>query len=652
MRRSRAPTDGRRSASHVTRLGKGSRLGRRPGRRIELARVHAVPHASIPSMPTLLDLLDGSVRRYGERPALALRRDDGTTMHWSFRELDRRARIAAWRLRALGLEPGDRILTWSPSTPELPGRLLRGDAGAARPRPARPAHVGRRGRGHRPRLRGPPPHPGHRPRRAGPARSRPGPLPDHDRRGAERRSRRRTTPTSRPTGRPARRPGRARPPHDVFELVFTSGTTGTPKGVTLTHDNVVASIESFHRIVPPMDHRIVSLLPLSHLLEQAVGPVLRARRRGRHPVRPQPQPAGHLRCAARPPGDLDGRRPPGPRPVLERHRARGREARPDAPPSTACGPSRGTSPTRSGGACSAASTSSSAASSGCSCRRARSCRRRSSRPGRTSASRSCRATAPPRRAPARARRSRTTGRARSGAPPEGIEMRLAPDGEIQFRGRTVFSGYWNAPEATAAAFTDDGWYRTGDIGHLDAGGPAHPVGPDQGHHRAAERLQRVSRGHRERPARRRHPRRGRGRDAPRPDRGGRPGHAIGAPNHRGRRHGTEAPAAPPPPNPIRPPCAPGSTPRSRRPTRPSARTSGSPAGDCGPRRTSRGRTRSRSSVTRSGPGSPADTPLPVRRDGCRRFGRQFATGNPTPTVSSAVWIAGRAGSWRGAGQPV
>ena len=58
---------------------------------------------------------------------------------------------------------------------------------------------------------------------------------------------------------------------EVFELIFTSGTTGTPKGVMLTHDNVVASIESFHRIVPPMDHRIVSLLPLCHLLEQSVG---------------------------------------------------------------------------------------------------------------------------------------------------------------------------------------------------------------------------------------------------------------------------------------------------------------------------------------------------------------------------------------------
>ena len=60
-------------------------------------------------------------------------------------------------------------------------------------------------------------------------------------------------------------------PSDLFELVFTSGTTGTPKGVMLAHDNVVASIETFHRIVPPMEHRLVSLLPLSHLLEQAVG---------------------------------------------------------------------------------------------------------------------------------------------------------------------------------------------------------------------------------------------------------------------------------------------------------------------------------------------------------------------------------------------
>src|SRR6185436_20967113 len=40
-----------------------------------------------------------------------------------------------------------------------------------------------------------------------------------------------------------------------------------------------------------------------------------------------------------------------------------------------------------------------------------------------------------------------------GRPPEGIEMRLAADGEVQFRGPTLFKGYWNAPDTTAAAFT-------------------------------------------------------------------------------------------------------------------------------------------------------------------------------------------------------
>ena len=59
-------------------------------------------------------------RRFGDRPALSLRRDDGASESWSFRELDRRSRAVAWRLRALGLGPGDRMLTWSPSTPALP----------------------------------------------------------------------------------------------------------------------------------------------------------------------------------------------------------------------------------------------------------------------------------------------------------------------------------------------------------------------------------------------------------------------------------------------------------------------------------------------------------------------------------------------------
>src|SRR6476620_7345793 len=71
-------------------------------------------------METLLDLLESTAQRFGDRNALGLRRDDGTTFHWSYVELQRRARLAAWRLKALGLEPGDRVLTWSPSTPALP----------------------------------------------------------------------------------------------------------------------------------------------------------------------------------------------------------------------------------------------------------------------------------------------------------------------------------------------------------------------------------------------------------------------------------------------------------------------------------------------------------------------------------------------------
>ena len=41
------------------------------------------------------------------------------------------------------------------------------------------------------------------------------------------------------------------------------------------------------------------------------------------------------------------------------------------------------------------------------------------------------------------------------------------DGEIQLRGPQVFAGYWHDPAGTAAAFTPDGWFRTGDIGAVD-----------------------------------------------------------------------------------------------------------------------------------------------------------------------------------------
>jgi len=57
----------------------------------------------------------------------------------------------------------------------------------------------------------------------------------------------------------------------------------------------------------------------------------------------------------------------------------------------------------------------------------------------------------------------------------GVELRLGPDGEIQARSPFLMDGYWGDAEATAAAF-DDGWYRTGDLGALDADGCLSVVG--------------------------------------------------------------------------------------------------------------------------------------------------------------------------------
>jgi long-chain acyl-CoA synthetase len=418
-------------------------------------------------METLLDLVDDAVARFGDRPALAIRREDGTSDGWTYRELDRRARAAAFRLRALDLQPGDRLLTWSPSAPELPATYL----GAMRAglvlvpldlRMSREAIAGIVRTSGAARLIIGTGHDAPDPAEFGlgdfatSTVDAIGGTPDGD--------------AALPADWAAQVAAWPRPePADLVELIFTSGTTGTPKGVMLAHDNLLAGNQTFHRIIPPMEHRIVSLLPLSHLLEQAVGlyyalsvgaSVLYVRSRNPrvifdalrgHQVTSMvvvPQVLDLFWSAIEREVEKSGRTA-----IFNRLRSIGRHL-----PMAA--------------------------------RRLLFRQVHAQLGGHFRIFVSAGAFLPPALQQAwedmgvtvlqgygateTGTGSCTTlqdhGLGTVGRPPAGIEMRLAADGEVQFRGPTLFKGYWQAPELTAAAFTDDGWYQTGDIGHPDPAG--------------------------------------------------------------------------------------------------------------------------------------------------------------------------------------
>ncbi len=223
----------------------------------------AFPHAS--DFDSLVEILDDAAVRWpADRHMYGLRLDSGMAMTWSAQEMRRRSLHAAWRLRTAGLGEGDRLLTWSPSTPHLPAvywgamraslvlvpvdlrmksdvveriatiadtRWLAVDDGYDAPDPAEV------GLDHLDILK-------LEELTADPeadwpddweAQVRAWPQPD---RGT------------------------------LFEVHFTSGTTAAPKGVLLTHGNFLESMGMFSNLLDGRHIRAVSILPLSHLLEQ------------------------------------------------------------------------------------------------------------------------------------------------------------------------------------------------------------------------------------------------------------------------------------------------------------------------------------------------------------------------------------------------
>ena len=67
-----------------------------------------------------------------------------------------------------------------------------------------------------------------------------------------------------------------------------------------------------------------------------------------------------------------------------------------------------------------------------------------------------------------------------GQPVPGVQLRIADDGEVLVKGPNVFSGYFKDEEASRAAFDEEGWFRTGDLGRLTPDGFLQLIGRKQG----------------------------------------------------------------------------------------------------------------------------------------------------------------------------
>ena len=258
---------------------------------------------------------------------------------------------------------------------------------------------------------------------------------------------------------------------DVAEVVFTSGTTGDPKGAMLTHGNLMANATALKEVFPfQPDERLLSILPLSHMFEQTCG-LLAPFLVGAsivYPVSRQPAvlirtfrdfrvtmllivPAGLklLDSSIQRKVDASGKRAAFERlHRIARHLPRFLKRLLFRPVISQFGGRFRTLAV--GAAALEEDLANRWTNMGFDVLQGY---------GATELSPAVAFTRPSRN------RIGTVGEA-----VPGVEIRIADDGEIQVRGASVFAGYWEDPDATRAAIDDEGFYHTGDIGLLDDDG--------------------------------------------------------------------------------------------------------------------------------------------------------------------------------------
>lgn len=401
-------------------------------------------------METLVDLLHDAAQRYGDRPALTAH--EGLRWRaWSYRQLRDGANALARHFRhERNLAPGTPVVFWEQNSPELVTAILGAMAARLVVIPIDPSAtpefvarvVSRTG-----------------------ARLIVSPSADVSSLGVCS-----VAVAGLPFGGDDRPLPDAPTPDEVAEVVFTSGTTGEPKGVVLLHRNITANVDAVVELVPNRPFRLISLLPLSHMFEQTVG-LYAALKIGstihypssrRAPVVAKAMRRNKISAVVAVPQVLELLMHGIERAVDRRGQVRRWEAAHRIAPALPLRARRVLFRTmhRSLGGhldfvmCGGAHLPPELAEAW---------ERMGVRVVEGYGTTEC--------APVVAANTYWDRHPGSvGRPLEGVEVDLSTDGEILVRGPNVFARYWDAPEATAAVIDEHGWYRTGDLGSRDDDG--------------------------------------------------------------------------------------------------------------------------------------------------------------------------------------